>query len=56
MNQGAQEHQKGGAMASIAINRLGRIGRAALKVLEQAAGAEASACWPRTSARPGREG
>jgi glyceraldehyde 3-phosphate dehydrogenase (phosphorylating) len=27
-------------MASIAINGLGRIGRAALKVLEQAAGAE----------------
>jgi glyceraldehyde 3-phosphate dehydrogenase len=39
MNQGNEVH-RGGTMANIAINGLGRIGRAALKILEQADGAE----------------
>jgi glyceraldehyde-3-phosphate dehydrogenase/erythrose-4-phosphate dehydrogenase len=43
--QGAQS--QGGAMDSIAINGLGRIGRAALKVLEQADGAEVVAAMTR---------
>jgi glyceraldehyde 3-phosphate dehydrogenase len=38
--QGAQKHHTGGAMASIAINGLGRIGRAALKILEGLSGAK----------------
>lgn len=40
-------------MASIAINGLGRIGRAALKIIDQADGAEVVAVNPRAAGQPG---